>query len=128
MPDRRLVGCVLILDLHVVEPGLGEIAYFVAAPAQGRGIGSAAVISMVRWAYTQHGLRRLRANMDPDNCASLAILKKLGMHAGKYIPPSYSAFSDRSGNLRPQLILSCPEADLTAALARHLPEDDLPVI
>ncbi len=126
-PDRRLIGCVLILDLHVAEAGLGEVAYFIAAPEHGQGIGSAAVASVVRWAYQHHGLRRLRANVDPENRASLAILQKIGMCEGRYISPSHSRFSDRDGTPRPYLELSGQESDLAAALARQPPEHDLPV-
>ncbi|MGB4100902.1 MAG: GNAT family N-acetyltransferase [Alphaproteobacteria bacterium] len=125
--DGKLIGCVLILDLHVVEAGLGEIAYFIAAPEQGRGIGSTAVISTVRWACRHHGLRRLQAHVDPENYASLSILKKLGFGEGRNLPSNKSQFFDRAGSPRPQFVLTCHEPDLTAALGLLPPEQDYPV-
>lgn len=123
--DNRLVGCVLILDLHVVAPGLAEIAYFIDAPMQGRGIATAAVIATVRWAAQQHGLRRLQANTDPENLASVAILRKLGMATRHEIPPDFSAFFDRAGQPRPQLIAAGSEFDLAKALTQYPSEYDL---
>ena len=122
-----MVGCVLLLDLHVVAPGLAEIAYFVAPWAQHRGIGSRAVISTVRWAAHHHGLRRLQANVDPANVISAALLAKLGLHEGKYIPASYSQFSDRSGNPRAGFIVSGSEVSLDAALATYPAEQDFTI-
>lgn len=126
--DRRLVGCVLILDLHVVAPGLAEIAYFIDAPLQGRGIATAAVIATVRWAAHQHGLRRLQANADPENLASRAILRKLGMEIRHQLPPDFSTFFDRDGQRRPHLIAACSEFDLAKALTQYPPEYDLIVV
>jgi RimJ/RimL family protein N-acetyltransferase len=122
---NQLLGCVLILDLHVVAPGLAEIAYFIDAPMQGRGITTAAVVAVVRWAAQRHGLRRLQANADPENLASLAILRKLGMATRHHIPPDFSAFFDRAGQPRPQMIAAVSEFDLAKAMTQYPPEHDL---
>lgn len=126
--DRQMIGCVVMLDLHVRERGLAEIAYFIAAPAQGRGIGGNAVISAVRWAYANHGLRRLDAHADPDNPASTSILMRLGLQPAQYIPPSRSMAFDRDGNPRPRYLWAGPAESLAAALARHPQEHDFPVL
>jgi RimJ/RimL family protein N-acetyltransferase len=59
----------------------GEISYWTAADARGRGIASAAVRAVTHWAFTTFGADRLPAVMlvhDLDNPASCRVAAKSG--------------------------------------------------
>lgn len=126
-PDGALLGCVVLLDIGVIAPQVGEIAYFMAPSAQGAGIATQAVISTARWAQQQFGLRGLYASVDPDNPASLAILTRLGLSPTRFVAATESRFTDRAGAQRPCWMMQTTPESFTAALAA-LPESQYPVL
>lgn len=125
--NHRLIGCVVLLDLHILEPGLAEIAYFLASSAQGKRIGTGVVLSFVKYALEQYGLRRLYAHVDPDNMASMGILARLNMEPVGYIAANKSKAYDREGRPRPREIWACSEKGLELALSRHHSTDNFQV-
>jgi len=58
--------------------GVPEIGYQVAPADRGRGYATEAVGALVEWAAREHGSRRVRAGVDPDNAASLRVVGDLG--------------------------------------------------
>jgi RimJ/RimL family protein N-acetyltransferase len=62
----------------VTPDGDAEIAYVLARPFQRQGIGFAAVTLMLDELAGAYGAIRAWATLDPDNAASLALLRKLG--------------------------------------------------
>ena len=46
-----------------------------------RGVATEAVRSLFDWAAREHGVRRFRAAIAPDNVASLAVVARFGFHA-----------------------------------------------
>ncbi len=65
---------------HLVrgEKKTADLGYWVARTQRGRGIASQAVVLAVAYAVSVLGLRRIRANVEPDNVASRRVLERTG--------------------------------------------------
>ena len=76
--DGRMVGGTLF---RVFEPagGLCEPGVWLAADAQGHGYVTRAVTAMLDWALLERGLHRAEWHCVPENAASIAVAKRLGM-------------------------------------------------
>jgi RimJ/RimL family protein N-acetyltransferase len=55
-----------------------EIGYLLHPDYWRQGFGAEALTALMDYGFTQRGLDRITADVDPDNLASLALLKKLG--------------------------------------------------
>jgi RimJ/RimL family protein N-acetyltransferase len=122
---RRLLGETIDLAITVVGEDLllgvvgiamdrhddlrGEIGYWVAPEARGRGLAGRSLALMSRWALTQGGLQRLDLQAALDNTASIRAAERCG-----YV---------REGTLRRAWYRSPERTDM--ALFSLLP-DDLP--
>jgi RimJ/RimL family protein N-acetyltransferase len=71
----RLLGAI---DMRVSPTRNGQIGYWVAAEARGRGVCTAALRTLSRWAVEELGLGRLELLTDPDNLASQRVAEKVG--------------------------------------------------
>jgi RimJ/RimL family protein N-acetyltransferase len=56
----------------------GHVGYWLAAGARGRGLTSAALQALSRWAFEELGLGRVELVTDPDNIASQRVAEKAG--------------------------------------------------
>jgi RimJ/RimL family protein N-acetyltransferase len=75
--DGRLLGSFSLMGLDQ-EPGYGEIGYWVAAEARGRGVATRALRLLSDWAWTELGLTRLEVLPHRDNAASRRVAEKAG--------------------------------------------------
>jgi RimJ/RimL family protein N-acetyltransferase len=75
--DDRLLGSFSLMELDR-EPGYGEIGYWVAAEARGRGIATRAVRLLAQWGRDELGLTRIEALPHKDNAASRRVAEKAG--------------------------------------------------
>ena len=70
------------------DDGRVEVGYTLLAPARGRGYAIEAVRAMFAWAQREHGVRRFRATVAPDNERSINLIAKLGFaHTGEQWDP-----------------------------------------
>jgi RimJ/RimL family protein N-acetyltransferase len=71
------------------EQGLGEIGYWVAAPARGRGIATRAVRLATEWGLGELGLRELEILSHEDNGASQGVARAAGYERNgeTHVPP-----------------------------------------
>lgn len=69
------VGWVVLIDR---KPGVGEIGYLLRPDARGRGLAREAVSAVVDHGITIRGFRRIYADTDPENEASVRLLRALG--------------------------------------------------
>ena len=60
------------------EPGYGELGYWVAAEARGRGVATRAVRLLSDWAVRELGLERLEILVHQDNAPSRRVAEKAG--------------------------------------------------
>jgi RimJ/RimL family protein N-acetyltransferase len=94
---HRLLGCVMLRDFGRIAPHTAEIAYFIAAPWQGRGLCARAVMSVAHWSQQTLAMRGLYATIAQNNQASLAIAARLGLAPHKYLAAAESGFTDQHG-------------------------------
>ena len=59
-----------------MQAGTAGVGYWVLARARRRGIATAAVRLLTRWAIAEAGLRRIEALVEPGNPASLRVLER----------------------------------------------------
>jgi len=67
-----------LVSLRVVVDGTGSVAVSVFPEARGRGVGSAALRLIARWAIAESGFRRVEAEADVANAASRRMIEKAG--------------------------------------------------
>jgi RimJ/RimL family protein N-acetyltransferase len=75
--DGSLLGSFSVLELDRA-PGYGEIGYWVAAGARGRGVATRAVRLLADWARRELGLTRLEILSHLDNAPSRRVAEKAG--------------------------------------------------
>jgi RimJ/RimL family protein N-acetyltransferase len=74
--DDRLLGSFSVMEIDR-ERGYGEIGYWVAAEARGRGVATRAVTLLRDWAASA-GLRELEIMPEPANAASCRVAERAG--------------------------------------------------
>ena len=77
LADDRLVGACTLSQLEWPS-GRAELTYALAPPVWGRGYAAEAVGELLRYAFDTLGLRRIEADADPRNNASVRLLQRLG--------------------------------------------------
>jgi putative acetyltransferase len=75
--DGGLLGAVGI-RLPAYQPGVGEVGYWVAAGARGRGVATTATAALTDWAFGALGLHRVELYATTDNAASRAVAERAG--------------------------------------------------
>jgi RimJ/RimL family protein N-acetyltransferase len=68
------------ISIHWLDPeqAIGEVGYWVTHEARGRGVATAAVLLIARWALDTCGLERLQLRADVLNAASQRVAEKAG--------------------------------------------------
>lgn len=66
-----------VVLLHEKE-GVAEIGFILCPTARGQGLAREAAIEVMRHGFVARGLRRIGADVDPDNQASIRCLESLG--------------------------------------------------
>jgi RimJ/RimL family protein N-acetyltransferase len=75
--DGRLAGSFSLLELRR-RPGYGEIGYWVAADARGRGVATRSVVLLREWAAEALRLRTIEILVDRENAPSRAVALRAG--------------------------------------------------
>lgn len=76
--DRESGRVVGSLDMRINNMRSGHVGYWVAADVRGRGVATAALSALARWAFDDVGLQRLELVTDPENRASQRVAEKVG--------------------------------------------------
>src|SRR3954449_6992290 len=85
----EVVASIAVQDIRADE-GVGEIGYWVAAPARGRGVATRAVRLAADWALRELGLQSLELMTHENNLASQGVARAAGFtETGETdVPPS----------------------------------------
>ncbi len=78
-----------VVNLNCIVRGLFQSAYlgyYVGAAFANRGYMTEGIMVVARYAFTQMGLHRLEANIQPGNIASIALVRKCGFHREGFSP------------------------------------------
>ena len=62
------------------ENGAIEIGFGIISEEWRRGYGFEAANALIKWAFSQNGVRTIKADCLPDNIGSVRVLEKCGMH------------------------------------------------
>ncbi|MEA2161862.1 MAG: hypothetical protein QOD66_4242 [Solirubrobacteraceae bacterium] len=73
--DERVVGST---GIRIGQNEVGEVGYWCAREARGRGVIPRAVRLLSRYAFESLGLGRLQLTADPENLASQRVAEKVG--------------------------------------------------
>jgi RimJ/RimL family protein N-acetyltransferase len=68
------------IGFRIPHPGTGEIGYWLAAGARGRGAATRAVRLVCEWAFRELGLMRMQLLTHPENAASQKLAERCGFH------------------------------------------------
>jgi RimJ/RimL family protein N-acetyltransferase len=68
---------------HADDPRQCDIGFTISAEHQGHGYATEAVRLLLNYLFTERGKHRITAYCDPRNAASVALLERLGMRAGR---------------------------------------------
>ncbi len=66
------------VNLRHKRANVAETGYLLSRACWGRGFGREALTAAIAYGFGQMGLRRIAADTDPDNFASIALLRSLG--------------------------------------------------
>jgi RimJ/RimL family protein N-acetyltransferase len=94
----RLLGSFSLMDLKSA-PGYGEIGYWVAAPARGRGVATRASRLLTEWGHAELGLERIEIIVHRDNAPSHRVPERLGYERLPGLHPL-----TRTGDLEPVFV------------------------
>jgi len=75
--DRTLIGNCTLFSI-VAHCRRAEVGYALSSSAWGRGYMNEALHALLNWGFSQLGLNRVEADIDPRNKASAKILERLG--------------------------------------------------
>jgi RimJ/RimL family protein N-acetyltransferase len=93
--DDTLLGSFGLMELDR-EPGYGEIGYWVAAEARGRGIATRGVMLLADWARERLGLTHIEILPHKDNVASRRVAEKAGFRdTGELVGSPRAGVEDR---------------------------------
>lgn len=84
--DDAIVG---VINLNAIVRGLfhsAYLGYYALAPHAGKGYMTEGLRLVMRQAFTKMKLHRLEANVQPDNVASIALVKRCGFRLEGYSP------------------------------------------
>jgi RimJ/RimL family protein N-acetyltransferase len=73
--DRRLQGS---LGIRQIEPGVAQVGYWTDPQARGRGVATAGLILISRWALRTLGAGRVQLHTALDNPASMRVAERAG--------------------------------------------------
>jgi len=76
--DHKIIGSINLSQIFLGGFRNAYLGYLVGAQYAGQGYMSEAIQLILRYAFTQLKLHRLEANIQPDNAASRALIKRAG--------------------------------------------------
>lgn len=81
--DRRVIGAILLFRFDEASARL-EVGYVLGRQAWHQGYATEALRGVLGCAFTEWGIRRIEAEVNPDNNASTSLLLRLGfVHEGR---------------------------------------------
>lgn len=107
-----VVGSMALLH---VRGGVGEIGYWGAPWARGRGYVTDALDTVVAWAFGEGRAERLELLIEPANGASRAVARRAGF-AEEYLDPARTL---RDGSVRALLVYGLARRSGTSAVAHR---------
>jgi RimJ/RimL family protein N-acetyltransferase len=106
--DGRLVGVVTLFQLSL-DQGRGEVGFALARDSWRQGLMREALTRLIRFCFEEMQLRRLEADADPRNEASLRVLERQGFRREGYLRQRWCV----AGEVQDSVILGLLPEDWT---------------
>lgn len=84
--QAQFIGCININEIVRGAFQSAFLGYYAFSPHSGKGLMKQAMVLVIGEAFGRHQLHRLEANIQPDNRASIALVKSLGFRLEGYSP------------------------------------------
>ena len=84
--DGALAGALTLSQIVLGPFRSAYCGYYAFTPHQGRGLMTEALDATVRYAFATLRLHRVEANVQPDNAASIALVRRCGFRLEGYSP------------------------------------------
>jgi RimJ/RimL family protein N-acetyltransferase len=97
-------GC----EIRLRGEGIGEISYWTFPEHRGKGFATHAVRLLCAFAFSELGVSRIEAKVEPDNLSSRRVVEGAGFVEAGYLP---KADRTMSGELRDMVLYSLSPAD-----------------
>ncbi|MGH8049587.1 MAG: GNAT family N-acetyltransferase [Arenimonas sp.] len=104
--SQKLIGTCTLSDISPAQ-GRAEVGFAIASEHWGHGYGREAMGTLVKYAFTVLGLRRLEADVDPHNAKCLKSLEALGFKREGYLRQRWLV----AGELQDSVILGLLKSD-----------------
>ena len=104
--SQKLIGTCTLSDISSAQ-GRAEVGFAIASEYWGHAYGREAMGILTKYAFTELGLRRLEADVDPHNSACLKSLEALGFKREGYLRQRWQA----AGELQDSVILGLLRSD-----------------
>jgi len=104
--SQKLIGTCTLSDISPAQ-GRAEVGYAIASDHWGHGYGREAMGTLIKHAFTELGLRRLEADVDPHNAKCLKSLEALGFKREGYLRQRWQV----AGELQDSVILGLLRTD-----------------
>ena len=97
------------IDMRINRMATGHVGYWLAAEARGRGLTTAALRALSRWAFEELDVGRVELVTDPENIASQRVAEKAGFTREGVLR---SILVNRDGTRRDGVMFSLLPGDL----------------
>lgn len=77
--EGQIVGQMQVFDIVWGSRCTGTVGYWLSHSVTGHGIATWSLAMVIDFAIGVHGLNRLEINIRPENAASLAVVRRLGL-------------------------------------------------
>lgn len=104
--SQKLIGTCTLNDISPAQ-GRAEVGFAIASEHWGHGYGREAMGTLINYAFTELGLRRLEADVDPHNAKCLKSLETLGFKREGYLRQRWLV----AGELQDSVILGLLKSD-----------------
>lgn len=104
--NQKLIGTCTLSNISAVQ-GHANLGIAIASGHWGHGYGREAMNTLIRYAFTELGLRRLEADVNPHNAACLKSLEALGFKREGYLRQRWLV----DGELRDSVVLGLLKSD-----------------
>lgn len=98
--DDTIIGCIAFYNISETDH-TGEIGYELMPEHQGKGVMKEALNTALNFAFDSLSIKKIEANVHPQNTASLQLLLKLGFK-----------LDHEKSKLQPELALECLKANV----------------
>ncbi len=107
--SQKLIGTCTLSDISSAQ-GRAEVGFAIASESWGKGYGREAMNTLIKHAFSELGLRRLEADVDPHNAKCLKSLETLGFKREGYLRQRWLV----AGELQDSVILGLLKSEYQA--------------